>query len=237
MSRTSSWYDAYPENFNSELLDLYLGSDYKRAGGLTYNIIPNRTDSIGYIRYSSFSNSFSSVNMYYVLEYFRHCKGVILDVRSNGGGSLENSYALASTFMDETTHVGYWRHKTGPGHDDYSAWEELSVRKEDMPVKWLKPVVILANRQSYSATNMFVNCMKYAPHSCIIGGKTGGGGGMPLSYELPNGWMVRFSSVKMYNTAKQSIEDGIDPDLTVTLVSVDKDDIVEAAIQKILEYD
>lgn len=237
VSRTTAWYDGYPENFDSELLDLYLGKDYKRAGGLSYNIIPNLVDSIGYIRYSSFSNGFSTMNMYYILDYFSPCKGIILDVRSNGGGSLEYSYALASTFMEETTHIGYWRHKTGPGHQDLSDWEELYVNEKDMPVKWHKPVIVLTNRQCYSATNMFVNCMQHAPRCCIMGGKTGGGGGMPLSYELPNGWMVRFSSVKLYNTDKQCIEEGIEPDVVVTLVSKDKDDIIEEAIQKIKVYD
>ena len=66
-----------------------------------------------------------------------------------------------------------------------------------------------------------------------MGGITGGGGGMPLSYELPNGWMVRLSSVKMTNTDYESIEEGVEPDKYVELVSSDKDDIIEAAIQKI----
>jgi len=237
ISRCTGWYDGYPENYNPALLSLYFGNNYKRAGGLSYNIIPGIADTIGYIRYESFSNGFSSSNMYYVLEYFKRCKGIILDVRNNGGGSLEYSYALASTFMDETTHIGFWRHKTGPEHQALSDWEKLYVEENDMPVKWRKPVVILANRRSYSATNMFVNCMKYAPRCCIMGGKTGGGGGMPLSYELPNGWMVRFSSVKLYNADQQSIEEGIEPDTTVFLLSEDKDDIIEAAIQKIKEYD
>ena len=50
--------------------------------------------------------------------------------------------------------------------------------------------------------------MRYADNCAIIGGKSGGGGGMPLSYEMPCGWTVRFSSVRMYDRDKNDIEDG-----------------------------
>lgn len=230
VSHSTAWYDSYPVNYNSDLLYKYLGTDYMTAGSLYYNKVKGHED-IGYIRYTSFSNSFGSTNMYYVLTYFEDCKGLIVDVRQNGGGSLENAYKLASTFMEETTHVGYWQHKTGPEHDAFSELEPLYVDSTDMTVKWLRPVAVLCNRHSYSATNMFVNCMRYAPNATTVGGKTGGGGGMPLSYELPNGWMVRFSSVRMTDRDKVSIEEGIVPNHEVTLVSEDKDDIIEEAIR------
>lgn len=234
VSSCSGWYDSYPSNYNAGLLSKYIGNDYMTAGGLIYNKI-QVCDSIGYIRYSSFQNSFGSMNMYYVLTYFKDCKGIIFDVRQNGGGNLEYAYRMASTFMNSSTLVGYWQHKTGPAHDAFSALEPLYVDSADMPVKWLRPVVILTNRHCYSATNSFVNCMRYAPHATILGGKTGGGGGMPLSYELPNGWMVRLSSVRMTDRDKVSIEEGIDPDYEVTLTSSDKDDLIEEAIRLILE--
>ena len=84
VSSSSGWYDSYPLNFNSSLLPLYIGNDYMTAGGLTYNKIKGH-EQIGYIRYSSFSNSFGSLNMYYVIKYLEDCKGIILDVRNNGG--------------------------------------------------------------------------------------------------------------------------------------------------------
>lgn len=232
VSRSSKWYEGYPANYDDRLLARYI-SDYKMAGGLYYNTLTDHPD-IGYIRYTSFSSSFSSGNMYYVLSYMKDCRGLIIDVRNNGGGDLTNAWKLASTFMDSTTLVGYWQHKTGPGHQDMSEPVEMMVQKNDMPHKWLRPVVVLTNRRCYSATNSFVNAMRYATNAVIVGGKTGGGGGMPLSYELPNGWMVRFSSIRMMDTNKISIEEGIDPHQEVTLLSKDKDDLIERAIQIIV---
>ena len=90
--------------------------------------------------------------------------------------------------------------------------------------------MVLCNRHSYSAANFFVSIMRYADNCLVLGGKSGGGGGMPMSYELPNGWMVRFSSVKMYDREMQSIEGGIRPHLLVNQHSEDKDDLIEEAI-------
>lgn len=235
VSRNQTWYEGYPANFNSQLLysEAYLSKNYMQAGGLQYQKIAN--GQIGLIRYSSFSDSFTAMNMLYVLQYFSKCKGLVIDVRSNGGGSMENAYKLASTFFTENTTVGYWQHKTGPEHNAFSALREMRIDTLDMPCKWLRPTIILCNRTSYSATNFFVNAMRYADNALIIGGRTGGGGGMPLSYELPNGWLVRFSSIKMYDAEKQSIESGIAPHKEITLVSEDKDDIIEYAIKTILD--
>lgn len=229
-SYSTAWYDTYPANFSSYLQSLYL-RDYRIAGSLYYCTIDN--DSIGYIYYSSFSNSFSISNIAWVFKSFEKCRGLIIDVRNNGGGSLDNSYKLAAPFFRENRTIGYWQHKTGPGHHDFSSMEELVEDASLSSVKWFRPTVVLCNRRSYSATNMFVNIMRYADNAAIVGGTTGGGGGMPLSYEMPCGWMVRFSSVRMYDADKKDIEQGIDPDVLVTQTSTDKDDLIEKAINLI----
>ena len=224
-----SWYEGYPENFDSEILTKYYLKDYRRAGGLNYNRIDG--DSIGYVYYGSFSDGFSYLNWLMVMNYFADCKGIVLDVRNNGGGSMENAYRLAAPFFTRDTVVGYWQHKSGKGHEDFSEVEEMKM--EGGKGNWRRPVVVLCNRHSYSAANFFVSIMRYADNCLVLGGKSGGGGGMPMSYELPNGWMVRFSSVKMYDREMQSIEGGIRPHLLVNQHSKDKDDLIEEAVDLI----
>lgn len=229
VSRNAAWYDSYPRDFYPIQQSLYL-HDYRIAGGLQYDTIDN--GKIGYVYCPSFSTTISAANIHWVIKAFMGCKGLILDVRDNGGGDLSNAYRLAAAFFDKDTHVGYWNHKSGTGHFDYSSAERLTVKADDSPSKWLRPVVVLANRRTYSAANFFLNCMTQAGNAVIIGGVSGGGGGMPLSYEMPCGWTVRFSSVKMYNTNMQSIEEGIAPHLVVTTKQTDtKDQIIEKAIQ------
>ena len=229
-SYCTTWYDTYPANFNSQLQSLYL-RDYRVAGSLYYCTVDH--DSIGYIYYSSFSNSFSIGNLAWVFNAFKDCRGLIIDVRNNGGGDLSNAYKLAAPFFKESRTIGYWQHKTGPGHNDFSKMEELKVDASISGIKWLRPTVVLSNRRSYSATNMFINMMRYADNAIIVGGTSGGGGGMPMSYEMPCGWTVRFSSVRMYDASKKDIEQGIEPHVLVTMQSTDKDDIIEKAIELI----
>ena len=229
-SYCTTWYDTYPANYNAQLQSLYL-RDYRVAGSLYYCTVDH--DSIGYIYYSSFSNSFSIGNLAWVFNAFKDCRGLIIDVRNNGGGDLSNAYKLAAPFFKESRTIGYWQHKTGPGHNDFSTMEELKVDASISSIKWLRPTVVLSNRRSYSATNMFINMMRYADNTIIVGGTSGGGGGMPMSYEMPSGWTVRFSSVSMYDASKKDIEQGTEPHVIATMQSTDKDYIIEKAIELI----
>jgi len=227
VSSCTDWYAGYPANFDADLLTRVYLTDYHRAGGISYQRIHG--DTIGYIYYGSFSSGFSDANIIAVLNHFRDCRGIIIDVRNNGGGDLNNAYKLAAPFFSRDTVVGYWQHKSGKAHDDFS--EMQPMRLEDTKGYWLRPVIVLCNRHTYSAANFFVSIMRYADNSLILGGLSGGGGGMPMSYELPNGWLVRFSSVRMYDRDNQSIEPGIQPDGIVTLTSTDRDDIIETAVR------
>lgn len=230
-SYNTAWYDTLPVNFNSSLQALYL-HDYRIAGGLYYCKVDN--DGIGYIYYPSFSNSISVGNLQWILSTFQDYKGIIVDVRNNGGGEITNAYRLAAPFFADNQVIGYWQHKTGPGHYDFSDLEPMTLNASwAKDHKWHKPIVVLCNRSTYSAANLFVSMMRYAEKATIIGGTSGGGGGMPLSYEIPSGWMVRFSSVRMVDRDQKDIEQGIEPDIKMTMQSTDKDDIIEKAIDVI----
>lgn len=103
----------------------YLGSassGYRTSAGLKYKIFDN---NIGYIRYESFSDGVGEGNLDEVLYYLQICNGLIIDVRDNGGGNLTNSTRIASRFTEEKTLTGYIKHKTGPGHNDFSEMEPI----------------------------------------------------------------------------------------------------------------
>ncbi len=230
ISRYWNWTEDYPVNFDAALIKRkYLGKEYGIAGGINYNILE---DNIGYIYYGSFSNDVSAGNVTQVISRMAVCKGIIIDVRNNGGGSLTNVEKIASRFFNEKTLVGYISHKIGRGHNDFSELHPKYILSFN-GVRYQKPVVVLTNRGCYSATNDFVNVMKHAPNAIIIGDKTGGGSGLPFSSELPNGWSVRFSASPMYNTDKEHIEFGIDPDIRVDMKNTDAakgiDTIIETA--------
>lgn len=228
-ARYWSWHEDYPQNFSDELERQYLGTDYRIAAGLRYRILD---DNIGYLRYSSFVNGFGDGNLDDVLSYFMLCRGLIIDIRNNGGGDLTYAEKLASRFVSEKTLVGYMQHKTGSGHNDFSDMEPMYL-EPSARIRWHKPVCVLTNRSVFSAANEFVMYMKQLPQVSIVGDHTGGGAGMPFSSSLPNGWGVRFSACPSYDAQRQSTEFGIAPDYQVNLTDDDlrrgEDTIIEFA--------
>lgn len=229
MARYWDWYLDYPRNFSESLVEQYLGRDYRIAGGAKYRILD---DNIGYVYYGDFSNGIGNGNMNEILSYLAICRGLIIDVRNNGGGALTYATLMAEHFTNERVLTGYIQHKTGPGHNDFSSPEPIYVDPSD-GIRWQKPVMLLTNRHSYSATNDFVNTMSCFPQVTLVGDKTGGGSGLPFSSELPNGWGVRFSASPHLNAQKEQIEFGIDPDVKVDMQAEDEaqglDTIIETA--------
>ncbi|VBB48278.1 Peptidase S41 [uncultured Paludibacter sp.] len=237
-SRYWKWYTDYPANFDWGIIksERYLGDNYRIASALRYNKIAD--GKVGYVYYESFAENFNNSNMSYIFDIFKDCKGIIIDVRNNGGGLLTNAELMASYFFKEKTLTSYIIHKTGTGHSDFS--EPVPIYTEPNTIlQWQRKVIILTNRMSYSATNDFICIMQYAPNATIIGDQTGGGGGLPFSSELPNGWMIRFSTSPTLNAEKQQIEWGISPDIKVDMSPADAangyDTIIETAVKEILK--
>ena len=229
VARNWSWHENYPQNFSDSLERKYLGTDYMIAAGLKYRVLD---DNVGYVRYASFSSGLGEGNLDEVLMRLSTCRGLILDIRDNGGGDLTHAQKLAARFVNKETLVGYQCHKTGRGHNDFSSREEQRI-KPSSGIRWQKPVVVLTNRSVYSAANEFVKYMKCFPQVKVVGDHTGGGAGLPFSSELPNGWSVRFSACSMYDRNGQITEFGIDPDYKVDQTDDDtargKDTIIEYA--------
>lgn len=228
-ARYWSWKEDYPTNFSDSLIRRYLGTDYRIASGLRYRKLD---DNIGYVYCPSFESGIGDGNLDEVMMYLASCNGMILDVRGNGGGQLTSAEKLAARFTDESITVGYIQHKTGTGHDDFSE-PEAQTLKPSSGIRWHKKVVVLTNREVFSAANEFVKYMKCCPNVTVVGDKTGGGAGMPFSSELPNGWAVRFSACPMYDKDMQCTEFGIEPDHNVGLTDDDfrrgRDTIIEYA--------
>ena len=218
-------------NFYSDIIfsDNYLGENYRSIGGLRYAKIHNGT--IGYIYYGSFSNTFSDLHIRNIFDLFSDCVGLIIDVRHNGGGLLSNSERLASYFFERETVTGFIKHKIGNGHSDFSRPTEIRTPAH-ASIRWEKPVAILTNRHSYSATNDFVSRMKLAPNAFSVGSWTGGGSGLPFSSELPNGWKVRFSASPMLDVNMNHIEFGIAPDYYIAITDSDKENNIDTVIEK-----
>ena len=233
LGRYWAWFENYPQNFSSIIQKTYLGDDYWKIGSFKCKILEN---NIGYVFYESFSNIISDISLDEIFVKMALCNGLILDVRDNNGGYLSNTYKLASRFTNEKRVVGYYAHKTGPGRSEFSPLETRYIEPDMSRLRWQKPVVILTNRSCFSATNTFVNDMRVLPQVTVIGDRTGGGGGMPTSSELPNGWSVRYSSCPIYDVDTCHIEFGVNPDIKVDMLKEDIDRKIDTIIETAINF-
>lgn len=210
------WWSDYPQNFDRRMIEeQYLKFNYKQIGSVIYAILP---ENIGYVYIPSFSSGLSNSNIDWVLSDLLACNALILDVRDNGGGSMSYAENWVRHFILEPTTVGYMVHKTGPGHEDFDSPYPIEFQPLGAGnIIWGKPVALLTNRSTFSAANYLVMCMKELPTVTQIGARTGGGGGMPLSLELPGGWSLRMSAVRVLDPRGELTEAGIEPDHAVDM--------------------
>ncbi len=233
----TGWFDQYPENRLEDISGYF--SEYKSwNNALDYGIIDG--ENIGYIKVSTFTGSLATSNYLAIdeiLELLWDTDGIIIDVRSNGGGNSNNADIIVSRFNDEPRFSFRARRRLPDSRTSFSDWSEkiTDVYEGD---RYLKPVTVLSNRRSFSSTEWFISGMSTIPHATIIGDTTGGGSGNPIVSSLPNGWGMRVS-----NTQKELPEGrdyqytGIYPDIAVWISSADSangiDTILERAIQEL----
>ena len=219
------------DNFDWRILvDNYLGQDYYVSGPFIHEFIDN--GNIGYIRFSSFTGTVGGTNLDFILNRYKNTKGIILDMRENGGGAVTDVFNILQRFVESETLVNYSRIKNGPGHNDFSEPEPVYVKPYD-GIRYTKNVAVLVDRGTYSAGSFTSLATKALSNMTLIGDTTGGGLGLPNGGQLPNGWTYRFSITQALTLDKDpSYENGVPPDIYTLFDWNDltKDEILERAI-------
>lgn len=227
-SRNWSWYEDFPLFYDEQLIyDLYLKTDYRIIGPLHAQTVENMLN----VNYRSFERKVTEKHMDEIVRLMQFHDGLIIDVRSNGGGNLQNALAIASRMTEKELTYARQRFKTGPGRSDFTPWVPLRVLPHSGD-KYLGNVAVLTNRRSYSTTTFFAQMMKALPQARLFGDQTGGGAGIPVFAELPNGWTYRFSGSQTISLDDTQLEFGVQVDKLLTHESNVKgrDHFIEAAI-------
>jgi hypothetical protein len=214
--------------------DNYLLSNFYISGPFVHDFIANK--QIGYIRFSSFTGTVDPTNLDFILKRYKDTKGLILDLRKNGGGSVVDIFSILDHFVEERTLLYYSRIKTGPGINDFSEAAPAYVEPYN-GVRYTKKVAVLTDRGTYSAGSFASLATKALPSMILIGDTTGGGLGLPNGGQLPNGWKYRFSITQALTLDKNpAYENGVPPDIHVLVDPNDrtKDAVIERAIKELL---
>lgn len=182
--------------------------------------IPNNVklnDDIGYIRLSSFISKNAAKEFEDIVNQYGNKKGYIVDLRSNPGGLLTNAIYIANLFLPNGIIV------STVDRDGYKETQRTIGR----PITD-KPMVILINKGSASASEIFSGAMKDNKRAVLIGEKSFGKGLVQEINRLSNDSGVNITIQKYLTPNGTDInKKGIDPDIKVELSEDDiknKDD-------------
>ncbi|MDR2556763.1 MAG: hypothetical protein LBC49_03515 [Bacteroidales bacterium] len=127
-------------------------------------------------------------------------KGIILDVRGNGGGNAMEPGMLLGGLTDKDIVMAYTKRKNGEGRLDYTPWIPFRVITNDSNATSIKaPIVILTDMHSVSCSELMTMGIRNLPYGNGVQiGKTTHGGNGKLTYNsVENGG--QFSTVIMFN--------------------------------------
>jgi len=171
--------------------------------------------NIGYIRLKSFNENSDNQFLKSVKKFEKNfkIKGYVIDLRNNPGGLLTQAINITDFFLDDGEIVSTKGRKI-------SETRKFFARKGD-EIKG-KPIVVLINNGSASASEIFAGALKDHKRAIILGENSYGKGSVQSIIPLRNGGGIRLTISKYYLPSGKSISEvGVTPDILVEEVGND----------------
>ncbi len=141
-------------------------------------------DKIGYVAIDQWNDGAIPRQVDEILEQMRETRGLIVDVRLNGGGSEPQARHVAGRFLEKEFTYAYSQYRNGPQHTNLT--EKIARRAAPHgPWRYHRPVVLLIGQKCMSSSESFVAMMSGAPQVTIMGDHTCGSSGNPQMLRLP----------------------------------------------------
>lgn len=167
-------------------------------------------NKIAYIQLDSFDSGVSSAFKEQITSLKNDgAKGIIIDLRSNGGGIVDEATAIAQLFIEKNKPILITKNK--------SEKEDITKSKEDPIIKNI-PVAILVNEGTASASEILAGALKEQYGATIIGKTTYGKGVIQTLYNLSDGSGLKITTEEYFTPNHNKINKiGIKPDIEIDL--------------------
>lgn len=172
--------------------------------------------SIGYIQVNTFGEQTPREFHKFLTELTGSgAKGIIVDLRFNGGGYLDSAQSILSEFLPKNTAIVTTK------ENDPRKNETLYTRVLSTPNTTI-PLVILVNELSASASEITAGALQDYERAIIVGTKTYGKWSVQQMFDLGDGSMVKFTIARWYTPKDKNIDlEWIDPDIKTDFTSED----------------
>ena len=169
-------------------------------------------------------------------------KGLVLDVRSDPGGLLNQAVAVSAAFLPKDALVVYTDGRTPDARMRLTASRENYVRRgedylRDLPAAVKKvPMVVLVDGGTASASEIVAGALQDHKRATVMGAQTFGKGSVQTILPLGNNAGLKLTTARYYTPAGRSIQaKGIEPDILVDDGRESPNRIREANLERHLE--
>ena len=161
-----------------------------------YGIQPG---NIGYIKYTSFTEgSAKQIKSAFVDLKSKGAKGLVLDLRGNGGGSLGEAVQIVNMFVPKGITIVQTKGKLQRANAKYKTTEE--------PLDTIMPIVVLVDGNSASASEITSGSLQDLDRAVILGTRTFGKGLVQQVINLPYGGLMKLTTSKYYIPSGRCIQ-------------------------------
>ena len=196
-------------------LEIIRGTETKEYEFIREKITVNQVegsvvnDNLGYIKISSFDEETAKqFKEEFEKLQAQNIKGLIIDLRNNGGGIVSEALDIADYIADKDSVLLYEVDKKGK--------EEIKKSKKDPIVNM--PIVVLVNKNTASSSEILSGALKDLGKARIVGTKTYGKGVIQEILTLPDGDGLKITTEEYQTPSKNKIHKiGIEPDVVVEL--------------------
>ncbi len=166
-----------------------------------YGMLEPGTDGIGYIRLDRFTNNALS-EVENALKTFKasgNFKGLVLDLRNNGGGLLDAAIGILNKLVDKNSLLLITKGKEVASEKKYFSSEEPLVPKN-------VPVVVLTNENTASASEIVAGAVQDLDRGVIVGTKSFGKGLVQQFRDLTNDKQMKITTSKYFTPSGRWIQ-------------------------------
>jgi len=143
-------------------------------------------------------------------------EGVVLDLRDNPGGLLEQAVQVANLWLDDGLIV-YTQ-----GRDESQRAEFAAAAEGTNPSY---PIVVVVNEGSASASEIVAGALQDHKRALVLGAPTFGKGSVQTVYPVGDGYALRLTTALYYTPSGRSIQEvGIEPDILIEPARVEPDE-------------
>lgn len=192
---TGTYQRNYKSNFDLKAVEKELGPLEKRNAN---TLIATTEDNFGYILIPSWSHDRKAdvEELERMLDGLKDRKGLIIDVRPNGGGDELLARSIAAWFVKGKKVYSKNCYRDPKAKNGFGEVYDRVIEGNPKSRRYEGPVVVLMGPANLSSCESFLLMMKQGKNVTLMGTKSGGSSGNPKPFELENGVMLYVPSWK-----------------------------------------